>query len=302
MKVHHAGKMGDLIYALPVIRALARKHGKITLVTSALCYQLVPLLWEQPYLADVEIDYQRAYKIDDGGCMDPWAVLDGDGINLSPQPAMYRPASPVPWTMAYADIAGISELTASDKIALPTLWNHRQWFWEHNVKVNGQESRTHPRTVILAPESETLKTIPLILWAKIAHALAERFTVIVIGRNPKNEFFSGDRRIFDLRGQTTIPSAARMLAEAHAAVCANSLPWHLARHAGTPTWCFQDQYIDRCTPVDTPALYCTAEHWEKMVEQILELAPGKSPKTTLWPRERIAELMRSDAAKVAMSI
>ena len=47
IKVHHAGKMGDLIYALPVLRALARlKQDKVRLITSGMVVPMVPLLWE----------------------------------------------------------------------------------------------------------------------------------------------------------------------------------------------------------------------------------------------------------------
>lgn len=285
MKIHMAGKQGDLIYALPVIKALAREHGPVHLVTSALCYQLVPLLWEQPYIADVEMDYARAYKMENGS-VEPWAYFTpGEGLNLSPQPCMYRPDAPVPWTLAYAEIAGVPKLTPHDKIALPSLWNHRQWYWEHRVEIDGKPTWQPPPTCILAPESQSLKCIPLWIWHKVAARLAEDFSVIVIGEQQDGRWPPG---VVDLCGLTTVGSAAKLLAEAHVAICANSLPWHLARHAGTPTFCFQDQYLERCVPVDTPASFYPAEQWEHMVEAARRFAPGHDPKTTLW---RVEDLM-----------
>ena len=291
MRVHHGGKMGDIIYALPVVKALSRIHGKITLVTSPLAFGLVPLLWEQPYLQDVEMDYSRPYKIDDGGCMDPWQVLGPDeGINLSPQPAMFRHNSPVSWTHAYAEIAGLAALTVKDRIALPTLWNHRQWFWEHDVETEGKDGSKRkwvpPRTCVLAPESQTLKTIPLWMWVRIAKVLRKRFYVIVVGERRSDDFPNGD--VIDLRGMTTVPSMARILAEATLVIAANSLPWHLARHSGTPTFCFQDQYIERCTPIDTPYAFYTAELWERMCEDAIMFAD--KPVTTLWNPKDLKEI------------
>ena len=72
IKVHHAGKMGDLIYALPVLRALARlKQDKVRLMTSGMVVPMVPLLWEQPYIDDVDVD-EAPYEIDN--CVFPGSV------------------------------------------------------------------------------------------------------------------------------------------------------------------------------------------------------------------------------------
>jgi len=291
MRVHHAGKNGDLIYALPVVKALARSHGKVTLVTSALCYQLVPLLWEQPYIQDVEMDYTRPYKIDDRGSLDPWNVLSPEeGINLSPQPSMYRPNAPVQWTYAYAEIAAV-KLEPRDKVALPTLWNHRQWYWEHVVESEGKDGKPvtwkPPKTVVLAPESETLKTVPLHYWERLARKIPKHFAVLIVGAKPDTTFrmVEGCR---DLRGLTTVSSAARLLAEAHLVVTANSLPWHLARHAGTPTFCWQDQYLERCIPVDTPYAFYRADQLERMADDAIQFA--EHPRTTLWDPRALKEL------------
>ena len=276
MKIHHGGKNGDLIYALPVIKALARAHGPITLMTSVLCYQLVPLLYEQPYLKDVEMIYGEARITK--GVVEPWAVLSPEeGINLSLQPAMYRPDAPVSWTMCYAEIAGIKELTVNDKIALPTLWNHRQWYYEHEVKYDGKKPWQPPQTVVLAPESETLKCIPLSYWQDVARKFKD-YSVIVIGQN--RESVKWHEKVTDLRGMTTISSAARLVAEARLFIGSMSLPFNLARQAGTPSFVFQDQYLERCIPVDTPFRYYTSANLDKMVADGLGII--KAGLTTLW--------------------
>lgn len=292
MLVHHGGKAGDLIYALPVMKALARQNGgKITIVTSALCYQIVPLLWEQSYIADVEMDYKHSYKMENGA-VEPWAYFaPGEGINLSPQPSMYRPNAPVPWTLAYAEIAGIKELTTTDKIALPSLWNHRQWFWEHQVNYEDKSAWKPPPTVVLAPESESLKTAPMWIWAKIAHNLIDDFKVIVVGQHRDLSFLSP---VIDLRGVTTMPTVGRLLAEAHVVVSSLSLPFHIARHAGTPTFCLQDQILGRSMPIDSPYIFYTTDKWERMVEHIKTFAPGKQPRTTLYD-DRDLKLMTEAA-------
>ncbi len=222
----------------------------------------------------------------------PWNILSPEeGINLSPQPSMYRPNAPVPWTFAYAEIAGVKQLEMRDKIALPTLCNHRQWYWEHTVKNEQKDGSDKtwapPKTCVLAPESQTLKCIPMWIWQKVAKVLSRHFHVIVIGEN-RNADFAHTPDVTDLRGLTTVSSAARILAEAHVAITANSLPWHLARHAGTPTFCFQDQYIERCTPVDTPFAFFTGDKWQEMCEAAKELAAH--PRTTLWSDAELREL------------
>lgn len=290
MRVHHGGKNGDLVYALPVIKALARQRNeRVTLITSALCFGLVPLLWEQPYIKDVEIDYARAYETRDGSII-PWDVLRADeGINLSPQPAMYRPNAPVSWTAAYMEIAGVTELLPRDKVALPTLWNRRQWYWEHELKQEGRPAWKPPRTVVLAPESQTLKTNPLWCWREVAEKLVKEAAVFVVGEKPSNDFRG--LPVNDLRGMTTVSSVACLLAEATLVISSNSLPWHLARHAGTPTFCFQDQYLERCIPIDTPYVFYTSEKRAGMIDDALAIL--EKPRTTLLSAK---DLKRLEAA------
>jgi len=295
-----AGKSGDLVYALPVIKALARQHGPVTLVTSAMCYQIVPLLWEQSYIKDVVMDYDHAYSMHNGS-VEPWAYFaPGEGINLSPQPAMYRPDAPVPWTLAYAEIAGIGELTANDKMALPSLWNHRQWYWEHTVRVGvnigGNSTWKPPQTCVLAPESESIKTVPLWVWAKVAGHLKQEFRVIVVGTRPTDDF-RGVEGVIDLRGYTTACSVARLLAEATLAITTISLPFQLSRHAGTPTFCLQDQYLERSIPIDTPYRYYTSDRWQDLVNDAIQLAA--KPQTTLWSPSDLEAIRAGDVAALA---
>ena len=234
------------------------------------------------------MDYDRAYKAE-GGSIVPWNVLSPEeGINLSPQPCMYRPNAPVRWTHAYAEIAGIEKLESKDKIALPTLFNHRQWVWEHKVEYENAPTWVPPRTCVFAPESQTLKCIPLPIWRKLALRLAQHFTVLVIGEKPDAETFKGLAHVRDLRGLTTVPAVARLLAEAHLVISANSLPWHLARHAGTPTFCFQDQYLERCVPVDTPYAFYGMDLWERMAEDAKYFS--EHPRTTLWNPAELKEI------------
>lgn len=293
LAIHHAGKMGDLIYALPVMKALSRERGeKVHLITSALCFQLVPLLWEQSYIQNVEMDYSRSYCMRNGS-VEPWAVLSpGEGINLSPQPSMYRPDAPVSWTMAYAEIAGIKELTLKDKIALPSLWNHRQWYWEHVIKVEGKPEWRPPETVVLAPESESIRTVPLWVWHDLAKQLRESFMVIVVGMQTEEPYFDLPG-IRDLRGLTTLASAAKMMAEACAVVSTISLPFQIARHAGTPTFCLQDQYLERCIPVDTPYRWYVSNRLDDLVDEIFFLK--REQRTTLWSDKDILKLQEAVA-------
>lgn len=291
MKISHMGKNGDFLYALPVMKALARQNGgKIDIYTSALCFQIVPLLMEQPYIRDVEMDYSRSYKIT-ANCLDPWAVLaPEEGLNLSPQPAMYRPDSPVCWTEAYAEIAGISGLTYYDRIALPTLLNHRLWYYGHDVQYQDKPKWEPPMTCVIAPESETLRVAPWWVWTEIAKKMRNHFEVIFVGQKRTNHVPPG---ITDLRGNTTVSSVARLLAEARLVICCNSLPWHLSRHAGTPTIVVQDQILERCTPIDTPSFLYTSDMWEAACDAGLWLA---SNRITMWSDKELETIGKEMAA------
>lgn len=270
IKVHHAGKMGDVIYALPVLRALARQSGGVHLTTSGLCWQLVPLLWEQPYLLDVVLDETRPYGIPfDGpnkGITTNWEFFkDGEGINLSLQPKHYELDCPINWTWAYAKIAGVTELEAGDYMGLPSLVNHRRWFYGVQVSLDGKPQPI-TKTVVVAPEVETLEAASPETWMKVMDGLADDFRIVLVGTKTdfdyKKALFAwrdGKPMDFtDLRGLTTVPTLARLIAEAAAFVGAHSLPWHLARQAHAPALCLQHfrEGLRRCIPMDSPPELC----------------------------------------------
>lgn len=289
VKAHHAGKMGDLIYALPVLRALARKHGPVHLTTSGLCWQLVPLLWEQPYFADVVLDETRPYGIPfDGptkGITTNWEYYqDGEGINLSLQPKHYDLDCPINWTWAYAKIAGVTEFEAGDYVGLPSLVNHRRWFYGVQVALDGKAQHL-PRTVVVAPEVETLEAADAQTWMKLIDGLADDFRVVVVGTKKDFDYRQAlyvwrEGRpvdIMDLRGLTTVPTLARVIAEASAFIGAHSFPWHLARMARTPAICLQHfrEGLRRCIPMDTPPELCPwiePEDWASGVQWVKQQA------------------------------
>jgi ADP-heptose:LPS heptosyltransferase len=282
--VHHAGKMGDLLYALPVLRALARVHQtKIHLTTSGLCWQLVPLLWEQPYIGDVALDDTRAYELPFGvGITNHWDhYKPGEGINLSLQPKHYANDCPINWTQAYAWIAGVT-LQPEDYIGLPSLVNHRRWFQTVDCRLDGKKQDV-TKTIIVAPEVETLEPAPPETWTKIIDALLDHYNVVLVGQKDAPNYrhklmaWAGSHnspRLRDLRGCTTVPTLARLIAESAAFIGAHSMPWHLARLSGVPAFCFQKwrEGLRRCIPVDTDPNLCPwpeeIEDWHAAVEWI----------------------------------
>ena len=272
LKVHHAGKMGDLVYALPVMRALARFYGPVHLITSGHCWQMVPLLWEQPYIEDVELDGERAYEILDSKIWNHWQYFDnGNGINLSPQPNFYEPTAPIPWTLCYLRTASMQlhrelTLTKEDFTVFPTLVNHRRWLHATEVEINGKVQQL-PKTVIIAPEVESLEPWPLGLISKIRQFLIVRgFDPIIVGNKIKSDWPE------DVRGLTTVPVLARLIADARGFIGAHSFPWHLARHSETPAICLQHwrDGLRRCLPIDTPYNWYEPEDWEKAVDKLLK--------------------------------
>ena len=272
LKVHHAGKMGDLVYALPVVRALARDYGPVHLITSGHCWQMVPLLWEQPYIDDVELDGERSYEILDSKIWNHWQYFDnGNGVNLSPQPNFYEPTSPIPWTLCYLRTASLQlhkevKLTQEDFVVFPTLVNHRRWLHATEVEINGKVQEL-PKTVIIAPEVESLEPwfeeLTALLWTKLKSA---DFVPLVVGTK-KAELYG------DMRQLTTVPVLARLIADARGFIGAHSFPWHLARHSETPAVCIQKwrDGLRRCLPIDTSAYWYEPEDWEKGVDKLLEM-------------------------------
>ena len=272
IRCHHAGKMGDLIFALPVFRALRRIHGQpIHLTTSGLCWQLVPLLWEQPYFADVVLDDTRPYGIPfETGVTTNWEYYTREeGLNLSLQPKHQDQDCPISWTRSYAWLAGLDPWTCfepADLVSLPTLVNHRNWHYGIDVRLDGQEQAL-PRIIVVAPEVETLESASEETWTRVMDRLMDDgYTVVLVGTQPTPDYtvhLHAWRHVppvlfRDLRGLTTVPVLAKLIAEATAFIGAHSLPWHLARLAGTPAVCLQHwrEGLRRCLPIDTPAERC----------------------------------------------
>lgn len=286
---HMAGKMGDLLYALPVLRALARVHGtRIHLTTSGLCWQLVPLLWEQPYIGHVALDESRPYEIPFGsGITNHWNhYADGEGINLSLQPKHYADQCPINWTQAYAWIAGVT-LQPEDFMSLPSLVNHRRWFQSVDCRLDGKKQDI-TQTIVVAPEVETLDPAPAETWTKIIDALTENYRVILVGQKHEPNYhhkimaWAGTKnthRLSDMRGCTTVPTLARIIAESAGFIGAHSMPWHLARLSHVPAFCFQKwrEGLRRCIPIDTDPNLCPwpeeIEDWQAAVEW-MELHTG----------------------------
>ena len=268
IRCHHAGKMGDLIYALPAMRALARLNDdKIHLTTSAHCHQLAPLLWEQPYFADVVMDDARPYKMSDG-IMQNWDYFkNGEGINLSPQPSFYEPTAPVSWTMCYAKTAILKKLELADYICLPSLINHRRWHFGFSIKMDGQPIERVKKAVV-APEVESLREESEEFWQQIIRELTARdYYVMVVGKRYADPIYN----CHDLRGLTSVSVLARLIAESDLFIGAHSLPWHLARHSETPAICLQkfSPGLARCIPLDTPYVWYQPERWNEAIDVAL---------------------------------
>ena len=257
------GKMGDIIYALPAVKALARKHGPIHFMTSGICHPIVPLLREQPYLASVDVDEEVAYRIVSNESL-PWFEFPKgvQGINLSVRPEWIQREGC--WTKFYAEEAGVTLIT-DDKVALPSLVEHRLWFYSYEVfrEGSGIDPMLRPNTAILAPEAETLPTVSLDVWVKLANALKQWFKVMVVGLK-RDDSFPPD--IIDMRGMTTVPSLARLLAEARIVITSLSLPFHLARHSYTPTFVLADMLEVHSFPTDTISVFYRSEQLSDIVE------------------------------------
>lgn len=282
IKIHHGGKMGDLIYALPVMRALSRIHQqKIHLTTSGICWQLVPLLWEQPYFGAVELDDSRAYETVDG-IMTGWDFYQpGEGFNLSLQPAMKTMPEPS-WTHIYMRLCGVEQLLVEDAVALPSLVNHRRWHYQIKVAINGV-SQLMPKVFVVAPEVETLESAGLMTWIKVMDRLTGEGTVLLVGKSTQVDFKGSlsawqgveTDRLVDLRGCTTVPALARIIAEATGFIGAHSFPWHLARHAETPAVCLQtwQDGLYRCKVIDTASHWLEPEAWADAVKFVTSPQP-----------------------------
>ena len=281
IRVSHFGKMGDLVYALPVMKALARMHrDKIHLITSGNCWQLVPLLWEQPYFGEIDLDDSQPHEIvpiDRGAIFPHWEFYKGDeGINLSLQPSYFTDDAPISWTHCYMKAAGVKELTESDCVALPSLVNHRRWLYGIDVVSNGKKAST-PKTIVIAPETDSLDEMMPLVWEDIMfQVLRERYEPVIVGTRNRGSF---NVECTDLRGLTSVPAMARLIAESAGFIGAHSFPWHLARHSETPAVCVQTwrEGLRRCLPVDTTYKWIDARDYKEAVSTVLNWAYSKEP-------------------------
>ncbi len=272
IRVSHWGKMGDLMYALPVLRALARIHNdKIHLMTAGSCWQLVPLLWEQPYFGEIDLDDSQAHMtvpIERGAIFPHWEFFKGDGgINLSLQPSYFTDDAPVSWSHCYMQAANVKELTNGDCVAMPSLVNHRRWLYGIDVVSNGVKMGT-PKTVLLAPETDTLDELMPSTWQHIINAVHDHgYEPVIVGTRNRGNL----NDCTDLRGLTSVPVMARMIAESAGFIGAHSFPWHLARHSEVPAVCLQTwrDGLRRCLPVDTGCTWMEPKDFLAAVPTVL---------------------------------
>lgn len=266
LKISHFGKMGDMVYAMPTFRALARLHGPIHLTTSPLCWQMVPLLWEQPYIADVEIDDQHEYKMTNG-LFNFWEYYKpGEGLNLSSQPSFFENKAPLSWTLCYARAAGV-KLREEDCCIFPALQNRRRFLRAMDVSFDGKKQEL-PNYVVVAPEVETLESGD-VDWEFIedVFSTAGGIDVIFVGMN-----------WYDI--PTTVPTLANIIADAKGFIGAHSFPWHLARHLEVPAICLQDwrEGLLRCIPTDTEYhWYETGEINDALADLLSMMSGDKVP-------------------------
>src|SRR5690242_15465831 len=104
IRISFFGKMGDLMYALPAMRCVNRLSGeKIGLLVSGGCWQMVPILEEQPYIGKVELEDTKSHDlvpIERGSVSNFWRwynTAEGDGqcFNLSLQPDFFKDEAPI---------------------------------------------------------------------------------------------------------------------------------------------------------------------------------------------------------------
>lgn len=284
IKVSYFSKMGDLMYALPAIKALARLHDEpIHLLLAGHAWQMVPLLWEQNYFEDVTLEMTATHQSEEihrGRIANHWNWYKGDeGYNLSLQPRYFEDTAPISWTRCYMQVAGIDDLAESDLLALPSLINHRRWLYGMDVSINGIPQRP-PKNIILAPETDTLEELPSDIWEDLAvEVLQAGYTPVVVGTRNTDTW---DAPVLDLRGRTTVPTLAKLIAESAGFIGAHSFPWHLARHSETPAVCVQSwrKGLKRCIPIDTPYLWIeptdVAQVWPQLQTAIKAHAEARA--------------------------
>ena len=239
------------------MKALARIHGPIHLTTSPICWQMVPLLWEQPYFADVDVDDKHEYKITKG-IFNFWEYYEpGEGINMSSQPSFFTIDSPVSWTHCYAKVAGVT-LEQSDFCVFPLLQNQRRYLKSCDVAFDGK-TQNLPNYIVIAPEVETLTND--FDWSQVEDViLSHGYKAVWVGKNHSTI-------------ETTVPTLARIILDAKGFIGAHSFPWHLARHLEVPAICLQEwrDPLIRCIPIDTPYLWLEPSSFMTAMDVLFDL-------------------------------
>lgn len=241
------------------------------MLVSGSAWQFALVLEEQPYIAEVELEDTQAHAtvpIERGAMFPYWNWYPpGHGINLSLQPMYFDDTAPISWTKCYMQAAGITELATSDCVALPSLVNHRRWLRDITVELDGRPQAI-PNTIMVAPENDSLDELFPEIWQSIVDQIAEAgYQPVLVGTRRLAKF----ERCTDLRGLTSVPVLARMIAESRGFIGAHSFPWHLARHSETPAICLQTwrEGLRRCLPVDTPYTWLDAKDWRQAVPALL---------------------------------
>lgn len=278
IKVSNFNKCGDVVYSLPVLRAISRLYGeKIHLLMSGSAWQFALVLEEQPYIGHVELEETQAHAtvpIERGAIFPHWSWYEpGEGFNLSLQPNFFLDEAPVSWSHCYMKAAGVKELTDGDCVALPSLVNHRRWLYGVDVSCNGV-LYAKPNTIIVAPETDTLDVLCPDVWNHIIGQIAQAgYHALIVGVRKEPAYFDAEdlSSSTDLRGLTSVPVLARLIAESRGFIGAHSFPWHLARHSETPAVCLQTwrEGLRRCLPVDTPYTWIDAKDYQTAVPTVL---------------------------------
>ncbi len=245
---------------------------KIHLLVSGSAWQFALVLQEQPYIEDVELEDTEAHAtvpIHRGAIFTHWEWYEkANGINLSLQPMYFEDAAPISWTHCAMQAAGIDALTATDCVALPSLVNHRRWLDGIEVQTDGKPMAKN-RTIILAPETDTLDELVPAIWQHVINDVVEHgYEPIVVGTRRLAKL----SRCTDLRGLTSVPVMVRLIAESRGFIGAHSFPWHVARHSETPAVCLQTwrEGLRRCIPVDTPYTWINAPDYLSAVPTVLK--------------------------------
>ena len=109
----------------------------------------------------------------------------------------------------------------------------------------------------------------------MSHVFNEGYEPVIVGtRNHRS--FDADTFCTDMRGLTSVPTMARIIADSCGFIGAHSFPWHLARHSEVPSVCVQTwrEGLRRCLPVDTAHTWIDAKDYREAVPTVLANSVG----------------------------